>query len=43
MTSRPKHAAQNAAAVELRLTPEEVERIDAAFPLGPLSAVLPTL
>jgi diketogulonate reductase-like aldo/keto reductase len=43
MTSRPEHAAQNAAAVELRLTPEEVERIDAAFPLGPLPAVLPTL
>lgn len=43
MTSRPEHAAENAAAVELRLTPEEVERIDSAFPLGPRPVVLPTL
>ena len=43
MTSRPVHAAENAAAAELRLTPEEVERIDGAFPLGPRPAVLPTL
>jgi len=43
MTSRPEHAAENAGAVELRLTPEEVERIDSAFPLGPRPVVLPTL
>jgi len=43
MTSRPEHAAENAAAVELRLTPEEVERIESAFPLGPRPVVLPTL
>ena len=43
MTSRPVHAAENAAAAELRLTPQEVERIDGAFPLGPRTAVLPTL
>ena len=43
MTSRPVHAAENAAAAELRLTSEELERIDGAFPLGPRPAVLPTL
>ncbi len=43
MTSHPEHAVENAAAAQLCLTPEEVERIDGAFPLGPRPAVLPTL
>jgi diketogulonate reductase-like aldo/keto reductase len=43
MTSRPEHVTENAAAAELHLTPEEMERIDASFPLGPRPAVLPTL
>ncbi len=34
MTSRLEHALENAAAAGLRLTAEEVERIDAAFPRG---------
>src|SRR5215467_479106 len=32
MTSRPEHAVENAAAAGLRLTSEEVRRIDATFP-----------
>jgi diketogulonate reductase-like aldo/keto reductase len=33
--SRPEHTAENAGAGGLRLTPAEIARIDAAFPLGP--------
>ncbi len=32
--SNPEHAAENAGAGDLRLTTAEIERIDAAFPLG---------
>jgi diketogulonate reductase-like aldo/keto reductase len=39
----PAHCAENAAAGDLRLTDEEVARIDAAFPLGTPPRVLPTL
>jgi diketogulonate reductase-like aldo/keto reductase len=33
--SSPEHSAENAAAVEIRLTRDDIERIDEAFPLGP--------
>ena len=33
--SRPDHAVENAAAGDLRLSPRDVRRLDAAFPLGP--------
>ena len=32
--SKPEHAADNAAAGDLRLTAAEIERIDQAFPRG---------
>jgi diketogulonate reductase-like aldo/keto reductase len=41
--SSPEHAAENAGAGDLRLTPAEIARIDEAFPLGPRPRVLPTL
>jgi diketogulonate reductase-like aldo/keto reductase len=39
----PEHAKENADAAELSLTPDEVARIDRAFPLGPKTHRLPTL
>lgn len=42
-TGRPGRAEENAAAGDLELTPEEVRRIDAAFPLGPKPRSLPTI
>ena len=41
--SNPRHAAENAAAGDLRLTPEELERIDRAFPRGPKPRTLPVI
>ncbi|HYO14775.1 MAG TPA: aldo/keto reductase [Thermoanaerobaculia bacterium] len=41
--SDPGHAADNAAAGEIELTPEEVRRLDEAFPLGPRRPGVPTL
>ena len=41
--SSPKHVAENAGAGDLRLSEEEVARIDAAFPRGPRPRNLPTL
>jgi diketogulonate reductase-like aldo/keto reductase len=41
--SRPDPAAENAGAGDLRLTEDELARIDEAFPLGPRPRVLPTL
>jgi diketogulonate reductase-like aldo/keto reductase len=41
--SRPEHAAENAAAGDLRLSDAELTRIDEAFPLGPRPPKLPTL
>ncbi len=41
--SRPAHADDNAGAGALRLTDEEIRRIDAAFPLGPRPRRLPML
>jgi diketogulonate reductase-like aldo/keto reductase len=41
--STPEHAEENAGAGELHLTPAEIARIDAAFPLGPRSRSLPVL
>ena len=41
--SRLEHAAENAAAADIRLTEAELVRIDAAFPLGPQPRELPTL
>jgi diketogulonate reductase-like aldo/keto reductase len=41
--STPEHAAENAGAGSLHLTAEDVERIDAAFPLGPPPRGLPML
>jgi diketogulonate reductase-like aldo/keto reductase len=43
MSTNPKHAEENAGAAELRLSAEEIRRIDAAFPLGPKPRTLPTL
>ncbi len=41
--SRPDHAAENAAAGDLQLTDEEMERIGRAFPPGPPPRSLPML
>ncbi|MGK4003882.1 aldo/keto reductase [Sorangium sp. So ce1036] len=41
--ARAEHALDNAAAGDLRLTSEDLARIDTAFPLGPDRGVLPTL
>ncbi|MDB5351461.1 MAG: Aldo/keto reductase [Planctomycetota bacterium] len=41
--STPEHAAENAGAGDLRLTHDELARVDAAFPRGPRPRVLPTL
>jgi diketogulonate reductase-like aldo/keto reductase len=41
--STPEHAAENAGAGDLRLTPDEIARIDEAFPRGPRPRELPTL
>jgi diketogulonate reductase-like aldo/keto reductase len=41
--SKPEHAAENAAAGDLRLSEAELARIDDAFPLGPRPRELPTL
>jgi len=43
MTSRPEHAVENAAAAGLRLTAEEVRRIDANFPRRARRRGLPML
>jgi len=42
-TANPAHVADNAAAGDLRLSDEELARIDAAFPLGPPPRELPML
>jgi diketogulonate reductase-like aldo/keto reductase len=39
----PRHAAENAAAGDLRLTEKEIARIDRAFPLERVPQALPTL
>jgi diketogulonate reductase-like aldo/keto reductase len=39
----PAHAVANAAAGDLELSPEEIGRIDRAFPRGPVPAELPML
>jgi diketogulonate reductase-like aldo/keto reductase len=41
--STPEHAEENAGAGDLHLTPTEIARIDAAFPLGPRPSSLPVL
>jgi diketogulonate reductase-like aldo/keto reductase len=41
--SSPKHAAENAAAGDLILSPEDIARIDQAFPRGPKTRSLPML
>jgi diketogulonate reductase-like aldo/keto reductase len=41
--SRPEHAAENAAAGDLRLTETEVVRIERAFPRGPRPRELPVI
>jgi diketogulonate reductase-like aldo/keto reductase len=41
--SSPRHAAENAGAGKLRLTPAELERIDRAFPRGPKPRTLPMI
>jgi diketogulonate reductase-like aldo/keto reductase len=41
--SHPDRAAENAGAGDLRLSEEEIARIDGAFPLGPETAELPVL
>jgi diketogulonate reductase-like aldo/keto reductase len=41
--SSPEHVAENAGAGDLRLSDEELARIDQAFPVGPRPAELPTL
>jgi diketogulonate reductase-like aldo/keto reductase len=42
-SSDPEHTAENAGAGELQLSPEEMARIDAAFPRGPRPRTLPML
>jgi aryl-alcohol dehydrogenase-like predicted oxidoreductase len=37
------HVEENAGAAEVKLTPDEITRLDAAFPLGPVEAGLPRL
>ena len=41
--SKPEHTAENAKAAELRLSEEEIARLDKAFPRGPRPKVLPTI
>jgi diketogulonate reductase-like aldo/keto reductase len=41
--STPEHAAENAGAGDLKLSQEELARIDAAFPRGPKPRELPTI
>jgi diketogulonate reductase-like aldo/keto reductase len=41
--SAPEHAADNAGATDFHLTPDELARIDAAFPLGPRPRELPMI
>jgi diketogulonate reductase-like aldo/keto reductase len=41
--STPRHARENAGAGDLRLTEEEIERIDRAFPRGPKPRTLPMI
>jgi len=41
--STPEHAAENAGAGDVKLSGDEVARIDAAFPRGPKPKVLPTI
>jgi diketogulonate reductase-like aldo/keto reductase len=41
--ARADHAVENAAAGDIVLTPEEIARIEAAFPRGPRPTSLPTL
>jgi diketogulonate reductase-like aldo/keto reductase len=41
--SKPEHAAENAAAADLRLTETDLMRIEEAFPLGPPPRALPVL
>lgn len=41
-SSRPEHTRANAGG-DITLTPDEVARLDAAFPLGPLPAYLPMI
>lgn len=41
--SSAAHARENAGAAELKLSSEELRRLDAAFPLGPRPRALPTL
>lgn len=42
-STNPEHTAENAGAGNLELTPEEIARIDAAFPRGPRPRELPML
>ncbi|MGE0406007.1 MAG: aldo/keto reductase [Candidatus Korobacteraceae bacterium] len=42
-SSSPEHTAENAAAGSLKLTEEDVEQLDRAFPLGPKPRELPML
>ena len=41
--SSPEHAAENAGAGDLSLTPDDIARLDAAFPRGPRPRSLPML
>jgi diketogulonate reductase-like aldo/keto reductase len=41
--SSPRHVEENAGAGALRLSKEDVERIDRAFPLGPSPDGLPMI
>jgi|SRR6185312_3347687 len=41
--AKPEHAEDNARAAEIELTPDELRKIDAAFPPGPRRSGVPTL
>jgi diketogulonate reductase-like aldo/keto reductase len=42
-STRVEHTEQNAAAIDISLSPSQIEQIDRAFPVGPVPAVLPAI
>ena len=40
--SSPEHSVENAGAMEIRLTKDEIDRVDQAFPLGPSASSFKT-
>jgi diketogulonate reductase-like aldo/keto reductase len=42
-STRVEHTEQNAAVIDISLSPSQIDRIDRAFPVGPVPAVLPAI